>query len=596
MISQLSIQRIIEESRVEEVIGEHVSLKKRGANYIGLCPFHHEKTPSFIVSPSKNIFKCFGCGKAGNAVTFLMEHAQMNYVEALKYLAKKYNIEIEETTQQTSDEEQEKQKLAESILVANSFAQKFFTDYLLHTEKGKIGLSYFLERGYDKKIIEKFQLGFAPADGDTFARHALSNAFNKDILSKAGLISSNESHVRDFFRNRVIFPIHHTNGKILGFAGRVLAKNDSSPKYINTPENEVYIKSKILYGAYFARQAIRKMDECLLVEGYTDVISLHQAGIENVMASGGTSLTTEQIRLIKRLTNNITILYDGDQAGIKAALRGTDMILEEGLNVRVVMLPDGEDPDSFAQKFGAERTLQYIQDNKQDIISFKTNLFAKETANDPIKRSELIREILNSIARIPDPMQRAIYCKECSQHFQINEQIIVTEVNKLRRNLASKDTPHVAPLETNEQKKIQSIHGSQLETTTNTIAVLEEHLMRIFLEYGDWKIYLSENEYTTVTEFLFEELEGIEIETPDFLKLFQLIKQNCSDGKILPVSHYLSLPDEEIQKCILQIVSEKYAVSENWWNKYKIVVPEKKHFFIKDIESTVVRIKQYHNL
>lgn len=595
MISKYSIQRIMEEARVEEVVGEYVVLKKRGANYQGLCPFHNEKTPSFNVSPAKNIYKCFGCGKAGNSVTFLMEHAQMSYVDALRYLAKKYNIEIEETTEEKTKEEVEQQSVTESIFIANSFAQKFFTDFMFNNEAGGIGLAYFKERGFDKTTIEKFQLGFSPDGKDLFAQHALKNAFQKEILVKAGLIADHEYGIRDFFRNRAMFPIHSLTGKVLGFGGRILKKDEKSPKYINTSENEVYQKSKILYGAFFAKQAVRKADECFLVEGYTDVISLHRAGIENVMASSGTSLTTDQIRLVKRMTQNITMLYDGDAAGIKAALRGTDMILEEGMNVRIVLLPDAEDPDSFVKKVGGEAFLDFVRINKKDVILFKTSLFAKEAQNDPIKKSELIKEILVSISKIPDPIQRAVYVKECAEYFNMQEQIIAVEVNKLRRKNSKETSPEIE-IDVEEKQKIETIHAEQLQSTSPTQKILEEGVMKLFLEYGDWQIALDEKNTISVTQHLLDEIEGIDFETPHLLKMLNTIKHAFAEGNVLNLTYFTAHPDPEISVPALNLVAEKYEVSENWWNKHKIVVPEKKHVFIKDIESTVIRLKQFHNL
>src|SRR6476620_8392674 len=362
MISKFTIQRINDEARVEDVVGEFVTLKKRGANLLGLCPFHNEKTPSFNVNPARNIYKCFGCGKAGGPVQFLIDYQQLTYPDALRYLAKKYNIEIEEKKVSDEDKQKEieKHNLVESIHIANAAAQKFFTDYMLHNENGKIGLAYFKERGFLNNTIEKFQLGFAPDGFDVFTKHALKEGFQLEVLKKAGLTSPKENSTVDFFRNRVMFPIHNMTGKVVGFGGRIMVKDEKAPKYVNTPESEVYLKSKILYGAYFDKKEIRKKDECLLVEGYTDVISLHQAGIENAVASSGTSLTQDQIRLIKRITPNITMLYDGDAAGIKAALRGTDLILEEGMNVRVVILPDAEDPDSYVKKVGTEAFTAFI--------------------------------------------------------------------------------------------------------------------------------------------------------------------------------------------------------------------------------------------
>lgn len=587
----------MEEARVEEVVGEYVALKKRGANYLGVCPFHNEKTPSFNVSPAKNIYKCFGCGKAGNSVTFLMEYAQLSYVDALRQLAKKYNVEIEETNEEKSKEEIEQQSLTESIFIANGFAQKYFTNFLLNEEAGGIGLAYFKERGFDLATIEKFQLGFAPDGKDIFARHALANAFQKDILVKAGLVADHDYGMRDFFRNRVMFPIHSINGKVQGFGGRILKKDEKSPKYINTSENEVYQKSKILYGAFFAKQAVRKYDECFLVEGYTDVISLHRAGIENTMASSGTSLTTDQIRMVKRMTQNITMLYDGDAAGIKAALRGTDMILEEGMNVRIVLLPAPEDPDSYVKKVGGEGFLKYIAENKKDVILFKTSLFAKEAANDPIKKSELIREILVSIAKIPDPIQRAVYCKECSQHFDMPEQLVTVEVNKLRRKLANETSEIPQPIiTTKEHEEIEKIHSQQVHSFPETQKILEEGIIRLFLEYGDWAIKEEDGSETNITIFLLEELDGIEIEAPHLQAITKLIKEEAEQNNYHNSIFYTSHQNDEIRISALNITAEKYQVSDNWWTKHKIVVPEKKHLFIRDIESTLIRLKQFYNL
>jgi len=593
MISKFTIAKIMEDARVEDVVGEYVVLKKRGSNLLGNCPFHNEKTPSFTVTPAKNFYKCFGCGKSGNAVTFLMDHAQMTYVEALRHLAKKYNIEIEEITTEVSNEEKEKQSLAESIYIANNAAQKFYSNFLLNTEEGGIGLAYFKERGFDKATIEKFQLGFSPDGQEVFTKYAIANSFQKDILIKAGLTSEKEYGTRDFFRNRAMFPIHSLTGKVLGFGARILKKDEKAPKYVNTAENEVYHKSKVLYGAFFAKQAVRKMDECYLVEGYTDVISMHGAGIENVMASSGTALTIDQIRLVKRMTNNITMLYDGDAAGIKAALRGTDMILEEGMNVRIVMLPDQEDPDSFVSKKGAEGFLDFVKTNRKDLILFKTSLFAKEAAGDPIKKSELIKDIITSISKIPDPIQRSVYCKELAGHFDMQEQIITVEVNKIRRKKT--DTTETPNYTTDEKNVLETEHQKQTEqATSNTIELLERDVLRLFLEYGSWEIFVDENTKIHAVNYLTDELEGIEISTPALQKLYALIVENTGSNLINNESYYTTHPDPEISTTAIQLLSSKYSISENWEKKFKIFVPEKKHIFIRDIESAVIRLKQYH--
>jgi DNA primase len=481
------------------------------------------------------------------------------------------------------------------MFIANAFAQKFYSEFMMQTEDGSIGLAYFKERGFYKSTIEKFQLGFAPDAKDAFAQYALKNAFQKDILLKAGLITEHEYGLRDFFRNRVIFPIHNLTGKILGFAGRILAKDDKSPKYINTAENEIYQKSKILYGAFFAKNAVRKADECFLVEGYTDVISLHQAGIENTMASSGTSLTSEQIRMVKRMTQNITLLYDGDAAGIKAALRGTDMILEEGMNVKIVLLPDGEDPDSFVKKVGREEFLSFIQSNRKDIILFKTSLFARETHSDPVQRAALINEILASISKIPDPIQRSVYVKECSQIFNLNEYILTVEINKLRRK-NQRDPTVIAQTDGEKKQKLHTIHSEQAQETVSTQKILEEGVIRLLIEYGDWQVAIDENTFIEVTRYILEEIEGIDFDFPLPAKIFDIIKNEFSKGVVLNTHYFTTHEDEEIRTFSLNIIAEKYQVSENWWNKHKVVVPEKRHIFVRDIESSIFRLKQFHNL
>ncbi len=604
MISKFSIQQITDTAQVEDVVGEFVTLKKRGANLLGLCPFHNEKTPSFNVNPARNIYKCFGCGKAGGPVQFLMDYQQMTYPDALRYLAKKYNIEVEE--EKVSDEdkqrEQEKHNLVESIHIANAAAQKYFTDYMLQNENGRIGLAYFKERGFLTHTIEKFQLGFAPDAYDMFTKYALKEGFQLEVLKKAGLTSPKENSTIDFFRNRVMFPIHNMTGKVVGFGGRIMVKDEKAPKYVNTPESEVYLKSKILYGAYFAKNEIRKKDECLMVEGYTDVISLHQAGIENAVASSGTSLTVDQIRLIKRITPNITMLYDGDNAGIKAALRGTDLILEEGMNVRIVILPDSEDPDSYVRKTGAENFYSYINHNKKDLISFKTLLFADEARRDPIKKAQLIRDVVESVAKIPDAIQRSVYTKETSQQFEISEQIIITEVNKLRRKKAKeaqtadeKSANVQTPEQTHEEVLLKQGHTEQLQSTTSTLSVLEKDIVRILIEFGNWSLE-TETEPVTVTAYVLDDLEGMDVETPVYKPLFELIKRDFSMGEVHEEKYFTTHPDSEILNMAVEILTQPYSLSNNWWQKYKIVVPDKKMVYVKDIQSACLRFKQYKNL
>lgn len=600
MISKATIQRINDEARVEEVVAEFVTLKKRGANLLGLCPFHNEKTPSFNVNPARNIYKCFGCGKAGGPVQFLIDYQQLSYPDALKYLAKKYSIEIDEEniSEEQKLQEIEKHNLVESIHIANAAAQKFFSTYMFNDEQGKIGLAYFKERGFLTHTIEKFQLGFAPDGFDTFTKHALAGGFQLDVLKKAGLTSPKENSTVDFFRNRVMFPIHNMTGKVVGFGGRIMVKDEKAPKYVNTPESEVYLKSKILYGAYFAKSAISKHNECLLVEGYTDVVSLHQAGIENTVASSGTSLTTDQIRLVKRITPNITMLYDGDAAGIKAALRGTDLILEEGMNVRVVVLPDSEDPDSYVKKVGAEQFAAFIKTNRKDIILFKASLFAEEAKTDPIKKSELLRDIIESIGKIPDPLHRSVYIKESSQLFDINEQVLITEVNKIRRKKAKEREKELnkeeSVLELTDELP-QTIHQEQFNQALSTLPVIERDIVRILIEFGAWQIEYEGSEISVV-QFVLNELEGLQIETPKYQYVYQYIERELAHGNILEEKVFTTNDDEKISALAIELLAQPYTLSENWSTKYKVMLPEKRTMFFKDVTSAVMRLKQYKNI
>ncbi|MBR3951536.1 MAG: DNA primase [Bacteroidaceae bacterium] len=444
MIDQHTIDRIIEAANIVEVVSDFVTLRRRGVNYVGLCPFHDEKTPSFSVSPARGICKCFSCGKGGNSVHFIMEHEQVSYYEALKYLARKYNIEIQE--RQLSEEEKQRKSDRESMLIVNDFAQKFFTTNLLENVEGRsIGLGYFRERGFGEDIIKKFGLGYSPEKRDALAQEALKKGYKKDYLLKTGLcIESQQGVLYDRYKGRVIFPIHSLSGKVIAFGGRILKKDERAAKYVNSPESEVYHKSDVLYGIYHAKQAIVKNDFCYLVEGYTDVLSMHQAGIENVVASSGTSLTPGQIRLIHRFTNNITVLYDGDAAGIKASLRGIDLILQEGLNIKVVLLPDGDDPDSFSKKQSAADFTAYIRAHETDFIRFKTNLLLEGAGNDPIKRATLIGDIVRSIAIIPDNILRTIYVQDCARLLSVDEKMLMREVNNIHRDKREQEIANTA--------------------------------------------------------------------------------------------------------------------------------------------------------
>ena len=433
MIDQATIDRILDAAQIVDVVSEFVTLRRRGVNYIGLCPFHNEKTPSFSVSPSKGLCKCFSCGKGGNVVHFIMEHEQLSYYEALKWLANKYHIEVKE--RELTDEEKQAHSLRESLFVVNQFASEYFQDILYnHIDGQRIGMTYLRSRGFRDDIIKKFQLGYSTDSHDALARTAKQKGYQEEFLVKTGLCyRKDDGSLRDRFWGRVIFPVHTLSGKVVAFGGRVLsaATKNVQMKYVNSPESEIYHKSRELYGIYFAKQAIVRQDRCFLVEGYTDVISMHQSGIENVVASSGTALTSDQIRLIHRFTNNITVLYDGDGAGIKASIRGIDMLLEEGMNIKVCLLPDGDDPDSFARKHNATDYQAYINEHEVDFIRFKTNLLMEEAGKDPIKRASLISSIVKSISVIPDSIVRSVYTRECSQLLQMEEKILIEAVNKL---------------------------------------------------------------------------------------------------------------------------------------------------------------------
>ena len=442
MIDQATIDRIMDAAQIVDVVSEFVTLRRRGVNYVGLCPFHNEKTPSFSVSPSKGVCKCFSCGKGGNVVHFIMEHEQLNYYEALKWLAKKYGIEVKE--RELSDEEKQVQSVRESLFVINDFANNYFQNILHNHPDGQaIGMSYFRQRGFRDDIIKKFQLGFSTENRDALAREAKLKGFNTEYLVKTGLCyTRDDGQLRDRFWGRVMFPVHTLSGKVVAFGGRVLRTDGKVAKYVNSPESEIYHKSRELYGMFFAKQAIVKQDKCFLVEGYTDVISMHQAGVENVVASSGTSLTSGQIRMIHRFTNNITVLYDGDMAGIKASIRGIDMLLEEGMNIKVMLLPDGDDPDSFARKHNATEFQEYIAAHEVDFIRFKTNLLMADAGNDPYKRAALITDIVKSISVIPEAIVRSEYIKECSQMLHVEERILVSEVAKLKKERRRRRPTH----------------------------------------------------------------------------------------------------------------------------------------------------------
>lgn len=590
MIPQETIQQIVSRIDIIEIINSFVKLKKRGTNYIGLCPFHNEKTPSFTVSPSKEIYKCFGCGRSGNAISFLMEHEKYSYVEALKWLAAKYNVEVEETD--SSPEYKQQQQVADSLYIINKFAQQFFSDTLFNTEEGmNVGMSYLKERGFREEIIRRFELGYNPEARDTFSKLAVEKQYNPELLKKSGLVVARENGLQDNYRGRIIFPIHNQSGKVTGFGARLIAKNDKAPKYINTPENEIYVKSKILYGSWFARQAIDKMDECLLVEGYTDVISLHQAGIENAVSSGGTSLTPDQLRLIKKYTSNLTILYDGDAAGVKAALRGLDLALEEGLNVQLALLPDPEDPDSFIHKFGVAAFTQFINENKKDFIFFQLEYSLKEAGNDTNKKAQAVSRIAESISKInkaEDFTKQQDYIRKTAEILKIDEAGLHNLVNKFLREKFAKEEKKY------QQEKIVQQPPTEIaeiqSADSDSVALISEEtfhersLVRCLLEYGlkEW-----EADKTVADYLLYDYLETDAIENEMLKKIVETFK-TWYEEKLEPTAKsFLYSDDLQMSNAVVNMIEFPYEVSAGWAQKYEMPVPTREDNYRQDIISSI---------
>lgn len=601
LISKDIINTIIETSRIEEVVADFVNLKKRGANYIGLCPFHNEKTPSFNVSASKGIFKCFGCGKAGDSVKFVMEHEHYTYPEALRYLAKKYNIEVEEhePTPEYLSEQGEK----ESLYNISQFAQDYFSNFLKNHDEGKaIGLTYLKERDFSDETIEKFQLGYCPETWSEFTNQALKSGYNIKYLIKSGLtVERSSGDHYDRFRGRAIFPIHNLSGRVLGFGGRILKKDPTKPKYVNSPENEIYNKSKVLYGLFFAKDAIIKADNCLLVEGYTDVISLHQNGLQNVVASSGTSLTVDQIRLIKRYTNNITILYDGDEAGLKASFRGIDLILEQGMNVKVVLFPEGEDPDSYARKNRPVETKTYIAESAKDFIRLKTGLLLNEVRNDPVQKAILIKDVVNSISLIPSDITRREYTKACSQLMDVDEQALIFELNRLLRNRYKSKISDEPPPIGDEMVPPERFAVQQIEMQPAGSLFQESEIIRLLLTFGNKEIvFESENEFgrietfpVNVARFIVNDLNQDEIlfEHPVYRQIFQEIAHKLAEtNENIELQHFISHENQEIAQAVAQLLSHPYELSENW-KKNKIYVNGEEQLLKKTVTTSVLALK-----
>lgn len=573
MINRETIDKIMETARIEEVVGDFVHLKKRGTSLIGNCPFHGEKTPSFHVSVSKGIYKCFGCGKGGDSVRFIMDHEKYSYPEALKYLANKYNIEVEETVE--TKENIEAQNARESLYVVSQFAANYFEKQLWESEDGRaIGLSYFKERGFREDIIRKFNLGYSPDVWDALTQEAINQQHAETFLEKTGLsIRNDKGKLYDRFRGRVMFPIHNFTGRIIGFGGRTLKTDKNVPKYVNSPESDIYHKSNVLYGLYHAKKATRDLDNCYLVEGYADVLSVHQAGVENVVASSGTSLTTEQIRLISRFTQNVTILYDGDAAGIKASLRGLDMILEEGLNVKVVSFPDGHDPDSYMHHVGASEFKQYIENNRQDFILYKANILLAEAGNDPIKRAEIIRDIVESIAKIPDNIKASVFIRECSHLLAIEERILLSELNTIKAAKQKKAHTPKAPAHSDlppddlfaddEIKEVAQVASDVIQ---------EQEIVRLLLAYGHELVSWDGIDNMYVGSFIIQNLSDVSFEDATCNKIITHYKTEIEGGSLPTANQFLKTNDREIADLAITLSTSPYTLSDNWYNRHQILV------------------------
>lgn len=597
MISRKSIEEIMERARVEEVIGDFVNLKRRGSNLIGLCPFHHEKTPSFSVSPTKNLYKCFGCGKAGGSINFVMEHEGYDYPEALRYLAGKYGIQLEENQADAESIQAERER--ETLYKVLDFAWQFYKTQLHDTEEGQlVGLNYFKERGFRTKTIENFGLGYAPDQTDALVREATKSGFSTDILQRAGLVNQYNG---DFFRNRVMFPIFNISGKVIAFAGRQLGSSKKGPKYINSPETDIYVKRKVLYGISHAKKSIRESDNCFLVEGYTDVISLHQSGIENVVASSGTALTPEQIRLIRRYATRITVLYDSDPAGIKAAMRGLDLILEENMDVRLALLPEGEDPDSFVKKSGLSGFQDYIRDHGKDFILFKTQLLLKEAAGDPMRKSALVKDLVETLARIPEAIKRSSFITECAHLMKIDEHILVRETNKAVDEFMRQKRQGIPRDLDQSEKDIQhqvfNRETRQDETNRNVLPDLgEQHqerdIIRILLNYGDRE--MPENSLSPLSKYIVVSLLDVidQFQHDTYKKIILEYQYQLESGSSPKAEHFTNHQDKDIQHIAHELLSFPYEYAS--WEEHDIPLQIQLHpdiNFRKDALNAILRLK-----
>jgi DNA primase len=593
LISRDTIEEIRNRLDIVDVISDFVSLKKAGQNYKALSPFANEKTPSFFVVPAKGIFKDFSSGKGGDAITFVMEHEKMSYSESLRYLAKKYGVEIKEDKQ--SDESKAALSEREGLYILMNFAKDYYHTQLLTSEEGmSIGLSYFRERGFNDRTIGKFELGYALNGWENFSEEAVAKGYNKELLEKTGLTVKKEEGTEkersyDRFRGRVIFPVHNISGKVIAFGARMLGKEKNQPKYINSPETEIYHKSDVLYGLYQAKNAIRQQDVCYLVEGYTDVISLHQADVENVVSSSGTALTESQIKLIRRFTENITVLFDGDTAGIKAALRGIDMILKGGLNVRVVLFPDGEDPDSYSRKVGTTEFQKFLNDHTQDFVSFKAGLFASQSAGDPIKKAESIKEIVTSIAQIPDPVKRSVYIQETSSLLKIPEEVLLSELNKIliqERRKTQTDNSRDREVPPISDETIPEISEPVKIDAQGMVELQERETIRLLLNYAEKEV--DEN---TLSDFFLRELDDVTLTNPVYRQIYEDFKNGVSKGEI-PNSHYfIQHGSEEVKRTVTDLITMRYEPSKHWGDKFKIHFSKEDELVSELALTNVLRLK-----
>lgn len=587
MINQDTIGKIMDTARIEEVVGDFVPLKKRGSSLIGNCPFHNEKTPSFHVSVAKGIYKCFGCGKGGDSVHFIMDHEKYSYPEALKYLANKYNIEVEEIAQ--SPQNIEAQNARESLYIVSEYAAAYFANELWTGEEGRaIGLSYFKERGFREDIVKKFQLGYSPDVWDALIQSSVAAGHKEDYLERTGLaIRNDKGKLYDRFRGRVMFPIHNFTGRVIGFGGRTLKTDKNVPKYVNSPESEIYHKSNVLYGLFHAKKAIRDADNCYLVEGYADVLSVHQAGVENVVASSGTSLTTEQIRLIGRFTQNVTILYDGDAAGIKASLRGLDMILEEGLNVKVVLFPDGHDPDSYMHHVGSGEFKKYIENTRKDFILYKAGILLKEAGTDPIKRAGIIRDIVESIAKIPDDIKASVFIRECSGLLQIEERTLLSELNKIRAARFKKSggnnnnnnqqgqqfqNPYQDAPPDNLFENPDPLAGLAPETAPDNDQIQEREIVRLLLAFGHELVNWDKIDNMYIGSFIMQNLSDVSFEDALCKRIIEVYRDEIENGHLPVANQFIKSDDREIQDLAITLSTSPYTLSDNWYNKHQIYV------------------------